>query len=73
MQNEFEGRDFGRNCTASKEEFCFESGAEVLDFYSIEGFSLGENLTVLICLSFIFRFIAYYILRRNGPVYNLAV
>jgi hypothetical protein len=73
MQNEFEDRDFGRNCTIAKEEFCFETGAEVLDFYSIEDLSLGQNLGILVGLSFAFRLFAYYILRRNGPIYSLAV
>ena len=73
MQNEFQDRQLVQNCTLSKEEFCFETGAEVLEFYNIEDLSIGENLGILIALAFAFRFCAYYVLRRNGPVYNLTL
>jgi hypothetical protein len=46
---------------------------DVLDFYETDELSLGVNILVLFGLIVVFRLIAYAILRRNGPVYDLQI
>ncbi|EGD79576.1 ABC transporter [Salpingoeca rosetta] len=83
MQNEFEGRMLDASCattvavngTASGagDDLCFATGEEVLDFYNLSELSLGANMGVLLGLIVGFRLISYWILRRNGPVYDTAL
>ncbi|EDQ91872.1 uncharacterized protein MONBRDRAFT_19734 [Monosiga brevicollis MX1] len=73
MQNEFSDRVLA-NCTgAPEDDVCFTQGSEVLDFYKVDELSFAANLWILLALIVGFRLIAYLILLRNGPVYDLAL
>lgn len=86
MQNEFEDRDLNPQCldtpltnggnstiNGERDDFCFVDGAAVLSYYNLDEVSMGVNLIVLLALIVAFRLIAYYILRRNGPVYDYSI
>ena len=73
MQNEFKNRFITDCALAPEDAVCFSTGQEVLDFYDLDSRPLGVNIVILLALIVGFRLIAYWILRRNGPVYDLTL
>eukprot|EP00730_Choanoeca_flexa_P013749 TRINITY_DN5663_c0_g1_i1.p1 TRINITY_DN5663_c0_g1~~TRINITY_DN5663_c0_g1_i1.p1 ORF type:complete len:667 (+),score=189.51 TRINITY_DN5663_c0_g1_i1:72-2072(+) len=73
MQNEFQDRYITDCSQAGNDGVCFATGDEVLDFYELNSRSLTANIFILLGLIVGFRLIAYWILRRNGPTYDLTL
>lgn len=47
--------------------------SHVLLAVGLDELSFGVNVLILAILAVVFRYIAYFLLRRNGPVYDHAI
>lgn len=73
MQLEYDHRDLDQGACRDSTSFCPPTGDAVLSYYGVDDLSFGANLVILIAMAIGVRFLAYAILRRNGPVYDTSI
>eukprot|EP00043_Microstomoeca_roanoka_P000728 m.28780 g.28780 ORF g.28780 m.28780 type:complete len:766 (+) comp10476_c0_seq2:346-2643(+) len=73
MQVEFENRPLNTGACAPNTQFCPSNGNDVLAFYDLDELTYGVNVLILYSLAVAFRILSYWILRRNGPVYDTTI